>query len=336
MHPKFVKILCCPKTGEELDLIINKRFKNGTIKNGLLVDKNKQNQYPILNGVPRFVDKEYYSSSFGYEWAKWPKVQFEPENIDKPMQGHTTRMFEKTTKFLEIDIKDKTVVEFGCGPGRFLDIIRKRGGTAIGIDMSLAVESARRNFKNDKNVLIVQGDILNSPFKENVFDCGYTIGVLHHTPNPARGLQELVKTVNWNGKIACCVYSKNGFYNYPSVRIYRKVYKFIYYLFGRGIATKMVIAYSYFASVVFYHLLKIIRKIPLVGGKIAYLIEKFLIVNLNIPDIRWRILDTFDAITPYRATAHTPEEVKQWFLSAGIRRIQQADWCNTSFIGIKS
>ena len=57
--------------------------------------------------------------------------------------------------------------------------------------MSVAVESARKNFAEDLNVLIVQGDILRSPFRSGVFDGGYSIGVLHHTPEPTKGLNGL-------------------------------------------------------------------------------------------------------------------------------------------------
>ena len=53
----------------------------------------------------------------------------------------------------------KVVAEFGCGPGRFLEVVRMKGGKAIGLDLSLAVEAAAENFKNDPDVLICQADI---------------------------------------------------------------------------------------------------------------------------------------------------------------------------------
>ena len=31
------------------------------------------------------------------EWSRWPRVQFESENVGRPMQGHTTRMWERIT-----------------------------------------------------------------------------------------------------------------------------------------------------------------------------------------------------------------------------------------------
>src|SRR3954452_7101798 len=107
------------------------------------------------------------------------------------MAGHTTRMWERITGITDDGVRGRMIVEFGCGPGRFLDVVRRRGGVAVGIDLSMAVEPARENFRDDPDVLIVQGDILNPPFKKGVFDFGYSIGVLHHTPDPAKGLESL-------------------------------------------------------------------------------------------------------------------------------------------------
>jgi SAM-dependent methyltransferase len=88
----------------------------------------------------------------------------------------------------------------------------------------MAVEPARENFRDDPDVLIVQGDILNPPFREATFDAGYSIGVLHHTPDPARGLEKLAGVTKEGGQISCSVYEKAGLYGYPSVGTYRSIH----------------------------------------------------------------------------------------------------------------
>ena len=57
------------------------------------------------------------------------------------MAGHTTRMWEATTLIDQGKIEGQTIVEFGCGFGRFLDVVRRKGGIAVGIDLSQAVEA---------------------------------------------------------------------------------------------------------------------------------------------------------------------------------------------------
>jgi SAM-dependent methyltransferase len=334
MHPKFVALLCCPKTGSALRLHVDELFADQTIKSGTLVSARDDNRYPIINGVPRFVEREHYTGSFGYEWQKWSRVQFESENTGKPMAGHTSKMFEAITGLGPGDLRGKLVADFGCGPGRFVDLVRRSGGIAVGIDMSVAVDSARENFRVDADVLIVQGDILHPPFHPQTFDVGYTIGVLHHTPNPERGLQALANVVKRDGLVACCVYPKNSFYDFPSVRLYRKIHQTIKSLGGAKLALLLALGYSYFSAYVLYFLFATLRRIPKVR-RLAFYLEKHVCVCLNLPDGRWRVLDVFDAITPTFASTHTSDEVKGWFHAANYDHIRQTPWCPTSFVGAK-
>jgi len=62
------------------------------------------------------------------------------------MQGHTLKMWEQVTGQYKTDLAGKVIADFGCGPGRFLDIVRKKGGKVIGLDMSSAVEAAKKKF----------------------------------------------------------------------------------------------------------------------------------------------------------------------------------------------
>ena len=303
---------------------------DGSVQSGTLVTEDGAHRYPVVRGIPRFVEREVYAQSFGYEWRKWSRVQFESENVGQTMAGHTERMFDTITGFTGEMLKGKLVVEFGCGPGRFLDVVRRRGGVAVGIDMSMAVEPARENFRDDPDVLIVQGDILNPPFKKGVFDFGYSIGVLHHTPDPAKGLERLSDVVKENGAVACCVYDKGSLYDYPSVNTFRKIHNAVKPLVGN----KLALGYSYFAAYVLYHALNLIRRTGR-GWRLLDYLEKRVLVNLNLPDARWRLLDTFDAITPVYASTHTPEEVRDWFGRANCNSLSQRPWATTTFVGIK-
>jgi SAM-dependent methyltransferase len=330
MNPEFVNILCCPKSGERLNLEVGELFHNGSVKTGTLKTETGDRQYPILNGIPRFVDKEAYTQSFGYEWMKWSRVQFESENAARPMAGHTEGMFDAITGFSEQFLRQKLVVEFGCGPGRFLDVARRRGAIAVGIDMSMAVEPARQNFKDDRDVLIVQGDIFSPPFREGSFDAGYSIGVFHHTPDPAKAFEKLCYVVKDNGAIACCVYPKGGLYDSPVVAAYRKIHHAAKPFLGN----KPALAYSYFSAYFLYHVLFQMRKTRL-GQLLVAGLEKYLLVNVNIPDPKWRTLDVFDAITPLHASTHTGEEVRSWFSRAYCYNVSQMPWGETVWTGIK-
>lgn len=325
MNPTHLYLLACPETHSPLELQIHERSKSGQVLSGSLISRSGR-RYPIVRGIPRFVSAERYAGSFGFEWNRWPRVQFEDCNVGRPMAGHTTRMWETITAADAAPIRGSTIVEFGCGPGRFLDVVRRKGGCAVGIDMSQAVEAARRNFAQDPEVLIVQGDILKPPFPPRVFDGGFSIGVLHHTPCPATGLRHLAETVKPGGWVSVCVYPRGEFYDYRSVQRFRR----LHHWFSHHGAYRPALAYSYFAAYGLAPLFRKLRKIP--GGKpLLRWLQREWVVWLDLPDARWRVLDIFDAITPETASTHTAEEVRNWLEDAACGSIRQTAWCSTSF-----
>jgi SAM-dependent methyltransferase len=239
-------------------------------------------------------------------------------------------MWETITGISHDNLQGETIVEFGCGPGRFLDVVRRKGGRAVGIDLSQAVEAARYNFSDDPEVLIVQGDILKPPFHAGVFDGGYTIGVLHHTPDPSNGLKSLARIIRPGGWVACCVYPKGEFYDYLSVARFRRLHRRLKPILGY----RPALLYSYLAAYLLSPLIGRGKQFPGFRGLLDY-IERNWLVSLYLPDVRWRLLDTFDAITPAIATTHTGDEVKSWLEKTDCKDIQTTSWAKTSVIGIK-
>jgi SAM-dependent methyltransferase len=331
MHRKFLGLMCCPETGEPLKLYREETLPSGRIISGKLVSLSGR-QYPIVRGVPRFVDREEYASSFGYEWNRWARLQFDSENEGKPMAGHSTRMWEAITKASEDRVNGKTILEFGCGSGRFLDVVRRKGGIAVGIDMSLAVESARSNFGDDPDVLILQADIFNPPFRSGTFDGGYAIGVLHHTPDPSAGLRALAMTVRRGGWVSCVVYPRRGLYNYSSVERFRRVTNWLRPSLGYYPA----LIYSYLSAYAIAPSFSKGKGVRHLTRVLQYLEKKWVVSLDYLPDVHWRVLDTFDAITPRIASTHTCEEVRGWMAGAGCVDIQTADWGDTSMVGVKA
>lgn len=103
--------------------------------------------------------------------------------------------------------KGKFGLDAGCGFGRHLYNAALFGAKMVGMDFSDAIESSRKNTQMLKNVYLVKGDIYNPPFTDNAFDFIYSIGVLHHLPDPEKGFQSLLRFVKKGGAIFIWVYS---------------------------------------------------------------------------------------------------------------------------------
>ncbi len=321
MKKKHLKFLCDPITKADL-VLEDAKYIGEEIDSGVL--RSPDNCYVIRQGIPRFVNDEGYSDNFGYQWNRWSKIQFEDENIGKPMQGHTTRMFESITQFSAEKINGKTVLDVGCGPGRFTDVAASMGATVIALDYSSAIDAAKANFAGkDVDICFVQGDALQSPIKLDCVDNAFSIGVLHHTPSPEKGVQEVFGVLKNDGEFAIRVYAAKGFYTYPMVCFWRNIFIKLRPVCGHY----PPLIYSYLFGTLGFILGKIWR--PLSYPLRAIFPTAFL------PDYQWMILETFDAISTSYQSGHVPSEIKQWLNNSGFKKIihvKDNDFIGTKFV----
>jgi len=308
MQTKHLSWLCDPETREDLHFE-GAVYDGEEIVSGTL--RSPSNTYPISNGIPRFVKDEGYSDNFGYQWNRWARVQFEDQNVGSPMQGHTTSMFKTITQFSGEELEGKTVLDIGCGPGRFTDVALRMGASVIALDYSSAIDAAKANFgDNDAEILFVQGDALRLPIKTESVDFSFTIGVLHHTPHPPIGVREAFRVTREGGQFAIRVYAAKGFYTYPTVRFWRSVFLALKPIFKH----RPPLVYSYLFGTAGFALGKIWRPLsyPL----------RALFPTVWLPDYRWTILDTFDAVATTHQSGHTSEEIEGWLRAAGFSEIR--------------
>ncbi len=79
----------------------------------------------------------------------------------------------------------------------------------VGVDISDAIESTRVNTQGMSNVHLVQADVYHLPFRPGAFDFAYSIGVLHHLPEPEKAYQCVVQLVKPRGSVFIWVYSNS-------------------------------------------------------------------------------------------------------------------------------
>jgi SAM-dependent methyltransferase len=105
--------------------------------------------------------------------------------------------------------RGKVGLDAGCGFGRHLFYAAAMGAEMIGMDFSAAATQALHNVRGLSNADVVQGDIFRPPFRKQTFDFVYSIGVLHHLPDPEQGFRALLPLLKPGGAVLVWVYSKS-------------------------------------------------------------------------------------------------------------------------------
>lgn len=83
--------------------------------------------------------------------------------------------------------------DLGCGSGRWAEIVAGHVGFLHCIDPSeKALGVARERLQSAENVAFHQADVSEIPLPDRSQDFGYSLGVLHHIPDPLAGLRACV------------------------------------------------------------------------------------------------------------------------------------------------
>lgn len=115
---------------------------------------------------------------------------------------------------------DSLVLDVGCGPGRVLGVLARRGLKCIGLDrsrvsMGLAIKRYGRPG--------VVGDNLRLPFADACADVVISDGVIHHTEDPEVAFAENCRILKPSGRMYLAVYKPAGrypfFYKFPGALI---------------------------------------------------------------------------------------------------------------------
>ena len=107
--------------------------------------------------------------------------------------SHTRGWFWPELRFVRELIPEKTsLLDIGCGNGRFLTILEGKHAAYTGIDFSEGLIGVARKRYTDRPVTqFMIGNALMLPFPEKSFDTTVSFAVLHHIPSRAYRVQFL-------------------------------------------------------------------------------------------------------------------------------------------------
>jgi SAM-dependent methyltransferase len=310
MHRWCVKDFRNPSSNKAYKLEVFEESGN-RIKRGRLIDPDGAD-IPIIDHIPRFVGAENYARSFGMQWNLFRTTQLDSHN------GTTlTRdRFYSGTKWDDHEMEGESILEAGCGAGRFTEILLGAKAKVYSFDYSNAVDACYKNNAHD-NLCLFQGDIYSIPFEQGRFDKIFCHGVLQHLPDSKSAFMNLVKFLRKGGKMSIDVYMKDG-------RINSWKSKYIW----RPITTRLdpdtlfKVTRCYISK--WLRIDTFLKKTALLRG-ITLCVPCWNYVGWPLTDeqrLEWAILDTFDALSARYDRPQTIEEVTSWFEEAKLEDVE--------------
>ncbi len=286
----------------------------GEVESGQLNCSGCQAHYPIIRFIPRFVPADNYAGSFGFQWNRFRQTQ-----LDSFSGTTITRdRFLRQSGWKPEELAGATVLDVGCGAGRFAEVALSLGAEVFAVDYSEAVDACWKNLQSHSKLHIIQADVYILPFQHRCFDYVYCFGVLQHTPDPQKAFLSLPPLLKPGGHLAIDAYMHNwGDILHPkrwlrplTTRLPRMT---LFHAIERSVPVLLPVSQA-------------AGRLPIIGRMLRRLVPVANydgVFSLNEQQLHeWAVLDTFDWFSPTYDQPQTPQVLSAWLAESGFEDIQ--------------
>lgn len=247
------------------------------------------------------VDQSRTHSAYSLQWNRF--------RIVRPAEDRAT--FHNRTGLTAADLQGATVLDAGCGMGRYLRVAAELGAAqVVGVDLSRAVAAARELTAEFPQVRVAQADLFRTPFAAASFDQIYSLGVLDHTPDPRRAFLELARLLKPGGRIAVWVYHRER----PALERIMDAHRAV----SRRLPLGVLVALSRLMAPVGGFKRRLMASPVRPMARLGVALNVLTIGVSMHPDPEVRVCDTLDWYAPRYLSRHTFAEVAEWFDAAGL------------------
>jgi SAM-dependent methyltransferase len=217
--------------------------------------------------------------------------------------------------------------DLGCGSGRWAKFVAQRVGELHCIDPSAeALDVARRNLAGLENCRLHLASVDSIPLEDGSMDFAYSLGVLHHVPDTARGIRDCVAKLKRGAPLLLYLY--HAFENRPLW--FSGLWK------ASDIVWRAVSQAPFPVKYAFSQLIAVLFYFPL--ARAAHIIERLGIDVANVPLSMYRDksfytmrTDALDRFGTRLERRFTKEQIEDMMLAAGLVDIRFSDappyWC---------
>lgn len=273
---------------------------------------------PIVGGIPRFVSVDNYAAGFGLQWKAFRRTQLDSYTGTTISHDRLARCFGGS---LDI-VRGKTVLEAGCGAGRFTELLLDAGARVVAADLSVAVEANYDNCGARENYFVCQADLRYVPVRSQSFDFVMCIGVVQHTPDPEETIRALAGYLRPGGQLIIDHYT----HSYPETRS-RKALRRMLLTMPPARAKRVSLALA--SALVPLHRLSRLG-VPGMSRIRSHLQQISPLVDYYdvYPELgdelldTWAVLDTHDTLTDRYKHLRSAEEIARALAAAGLVDIE--------------
>ncbi len=279
-----------------------------------------------INHIPRFVSGSLYADAFGEQWKRYRLTQLDSYTSTTISKD---RLYRCLGEPLRTSLKDRHVLECGCGAGRFTELLLELGASVTSVDLSDAVEANLKNCPLSSKHRIAQADIAALPFAAQKFDLVLCLGVVQHTPSPEKTLTCLYDQVKPGGALVIDHYTWNLSWCTKASPLIRP--------FVKRMRPENGIRFTEMIVKVFYPLHLATRRFRL-GQMLLSRISPVQFYGHAFPELsesllkEWALLDTHDSLTDWYKHFRTKSQILRALTSLGLERI----WCEYGGNGIEA